>query len=116
MNQYPLWKYLFIIAVIVICALYALPNLFGEDPAVQISPAYARNMRIDATVQTKAESALKQANLPYIGLEQSANQLLVRFKDTNTQLKAYSTLKEALPEYVVAQNLASAIPNWQGFF
>lgn len=112
MNQYPLWKYLFIIAIIVICALYALPNLFGEDPAIQISPAYARNMKIDATIQTKAESALKQANLAYIGIEQSANQLLVRFKDTDTQLKAYSTLKEALPEYIVAQNLASAIPNW----
>jgi preprotein translocase subunit SecD len=112
MNQYPLWKYLVIIAVIVICAFYALPNLFGEDPAIQISPAYARNMKIDATVQTKAESALKQANLAYIGIEQAANQLLVRFKDTNTQLKAYSILKEALPAYVVAQNLASAIPNW----
>ena len=112
MNQYPLWKYLVIIAVIVICALYALPNLFGEDPAIQISPAYARNMKIDATVQTKAESALKQANLAYIRIEKTDNQLLVRFKDTDTQLKAYSTLKEALPEYIVAQNLASAIPNW----
>ena len=112
MNQYPLWKYLFIIAIIVICALYALPNLFGEDPAIQISPAYARNMKIDATIQTKAESALKQAHLAYLGIEQTANQLLIRFKDTDTQLKAYSTLKEALPEYIVAQNLASAIPNW----
>lgn len=112
MNQYPLWKYLVIIAVIVTCALYALPNLFGEDPAIQISPAYARNMKIDATVQTKAESALKQANLDYIKIEQTANQLLVRFQDTDTQLQAYSTLKAALPEYVVAQNLASAIPNW----
>lgn len=112
MNQYPLWKYLFIIAIIFICALYALPNLFGEDPAIQISPAYARNMKIDATIQTKAESALKQANLAYIGIEQTANQLLVRFKSTDTQLKAYSILKAALPEYIVAQNLASAIPHW----
>jgi preprotein translocase subunit SecD len=112
MNQYPLWKYLVIIAVIVTCALYALPNLFGEDPAIQISPAYARNMKIDATVQTKAESALQQANIAYIRMEQTANQLLVRFQDTDTQLQAYSILKAALPEYVVAQNLASAIPNW----
>ncbi len=112
MNQYPLWKYLFIIAIIFICALYALPNLFGEDPAIQISPAYARDMKIDATIQTKAESALKQANLAYIGIEQTANQLLVRFKNTDTQLKAYSILKAALPEYIVAQNLASAIPHW----
>jgi preprotein translocase subunit SecD len=112
MNQYPLWKYLFIIAIILVCALYALPNLFGEDPAIQISPAYARDMKIDATIQTKAESALKQANLAYIGIEQTANQLLVRFKNTDTQLKAYSILKAALPEYIVAQNLASAIPHW----
>ncbi len=112
MNQYPFWKYLLIGAVIFICALYALPNLFGEDPAVQISPAYARDMTINQAVQDVAKATLKEANIHFIRLDRTSKQLLFRFKNTDTQLKAYSVLKEALPEYVVAQNLAPATPDW----
>jgi preprotein translocase subunit SecD len=112
MNQYPLWKYLLIGAVISICALYALPNLFGEDPAVQVSPAYAGNEKIDKEVQQKAERALEQANISFTRIDRTPKQLLVRFKDTDTQLKAYEELKKALRKYVVAQNLASATPDW----
>jgi preprotein translocase subunit SecD len=114
MNQYPLWKYLLISAVIFVCALYALPNIFGDDPAVQISPAYAGNMKIDQAVQDTVEAKLKEANINFTRVDRTANQLLLRFKDTNTQLKAYSVLKEekALEKYVVAQNLASATPDW----
>ena len=112
MNQYSLWKYLLIAAVIFICALYALPNLFGEDPAVQISPAYARNMKIDETVQARTEEKLKEVNITYTSIERTSSQLLVRFKDTDTQLKAYSILKESFSDYVVAQNLAPATPDW----
>jgi len=112
MNQYPLWKYLLIGVVISICALYALPNLFGEDPAVQISPAYARDVKIDDTVQDIVEVKLKEVNIPFIRIERTPKQLLVRFKDNNTQLKAYTILKDALSEYVVAQNLAPATPDW----
>ncbi len=112
MNQYPLWKYLLIVVVILVCGLYALPNLFGEDPAVQISPAYARDMKIDQTVQTAAEDALKKANISFLSTERTPKRLLVRFKDTTTQLKAYSVLREAMPKYVVAQNLAPATPDW----
>jgi preprotein translocase subunit SecD len=112
MNQYPLWKYLAIFGVIFFCAFYALPNLFGEDPAVQISPAYARDIEITPDVLDKAEAKLKEANLTYLRAEKSPKQLLLRFKDNDTQLKAYSILKEAMPDYVVAQNLASATPAW----
>jgi preprotein translocase subunit SecD len=112
MNQYPLWKYLLIGIVIFICALYALPNLFGEDPSVQISPAYARNMKIDQAVQDTVEAKLKQENIDFIRIDKSPKQLLVRFKDLDTQRKAYSILKETLPKYVVAQNLAPATPDW----
>jgi len=112
MNQYPLWKYLLIGAVIFVCALYALPNLFGEDPAVQISPAYARDMKIDQAVQDTAEAELKKANISFIRVDRTPKQLLFRFKDTDTQLKASTLLKEALPKYVVAQNLASTTPDW----
>jgi preprotein translocase subunit SecD len=118
MNQYPLWKYLLIGAVISICALYALPNLFGEDPAIQISPTYARDIKIDETVQNTVEITLEEANLPFIPInvdrDRTSKHLLVRFKDTDTQFKAYSLLRDALSksEYVVAQNLAPATPDW----
>ncbi len=112
MNHYPLWKYLLIAAVIFVCGLYALPNLFGNDPAVQISPAYARDTKIDDTVQETVETTLKEAKLSFTRIERTSRQLLVRFKNTNTQLKAYSILREALSDYVVAQNLAPATPDW----
>ena len=59
MNQYPLWKYLLISTVILVCTIYALPNLFGEDPAVQISPGYARDVTMTEAVQTTVENKLK---------------------------------------------------------
>lgn len=112
MNQYPLWKYLLIFIIISICALYALPNLFGEDPAVQISTAYAREMSIDKETQSIVESKLKEANIEWKSVQLANNQLLLRFKDTDTQLKAYTLLKEAFKEYVIAQNLAPSTPRW----
>jgi len=112
MNRYPLWKYILIGVVIFVCALYALPNIFGENPAVQISPAYARDMKIDQAVQDIAEAELKKANISFTRVDRTSKQLLFRFKDTDTQLNAYTVLKEALPKYVVAQNLASATPDW----
>ncbi len=112
MNQYPLWKYLLIGTVIFSCVLYALPNLFGEDPSVQISPAYARNMKIDQAMQDTVEAKLKEVNIDFIRIDRTPKQLLVRFKDIDTQMKAYSILNKALPKYVVAQNLAPATPDW----
>lgn len=112
MNQYPTWKYVLIASVIFICALYALPNLFGEDPSVQISSAYARDMKINEQVQDRVEAKLKEVNISYTSIDRDPRQLLVRFKDTDTQLKAYTILKKALSEYVVAQNLAPATPEW----
>lgn len=113
MNQYPLWKYILIFFVILTCTLYALPNLFGEDPAVQISPGYARDIEMTEEIQTQVTNHLKSAGLPYMQATLDPEQLLVRFPDTDTQLKAYSLLQDVLPkDYVVAQNLAPATPNW----
>lgn len=112
MNQYPLWKYIIIFIVIFVCGLYALPNIFGEDPAVQISPPYARDIEIDETLRDTVTSHLEAANLAFREIELAPDRLLVRFNNTDQQLKAYSTLLEALPGYVVAQNLAPATPDW----
>ncbi|ALG68106.1 protein translocase subunit SecD [Beggiatoa leptomitoformis] len=112
MNQYPLWKYILIGVVIFIGSLFALPNLFGEDPAIQISPPYARNVTLDDTIKQNAETALKGANLSYFGVELTPERLLIRFANTDTQLKAYSVLTDTMKGYIVAQNLAPATPAW----
>lgn len=109
-NQYPLWKYLLILAVMVTGIIYALPNLYGEDPAVQISST--KSVVTDATVQT-VEETLRKADLAHRPAELGAGQLLVRFLDADSQLKAVDLLKDALgPSYVVALNLAPATPAW----
>ncbi len=116
MNKYPHWKYFLIIVILAVCTLYALPNLFGEDPAVQISPTYASEGKITPEMQKTIEGKLQVANIKYDRIDSSPEQLLIRFTDTDTQLDAYSLLKDILhqemPGYVAAQNLASATPDW----
>lgn len=111
-NQYPLWKYILIGFILAVCSLYALPNLFGEDPALQISPAYAHNVKVSAETEKTALSLLENAGIKPLRSEISETQLLLRFDDTETQLKAYSALEDKLPGFVVAQNLASSTPGW----
>lgn len=110
MNRYRLWKYLLILAVLVVGVLYALPNLYGEDPAIQISK---RDSVVGAGLQSRVETTLKQDGLRYKRIEREGNNLLVRFYNTDTQLKAIDPLKSMLGEqYVVAVNLAPATPHW----
>ncbi|RLA02944.1 MAG: protein translocase subunit SecD, partial [Gammaproteobacteria bacterium] len=110
-NQYPLWKYLLLVFVLVIGLIYALPNVYGEDPALQISGT--RNATIDATAKDKVISALATANIPVKAAELKPDQLLIRFNDTETQLKAVDFVKSALGTgYIVALNLAPATPDW----
>ncbi len=109
-NQYPLWKYLLILAVMVTGIIYALPNLYGEDPAVQVSSTRAEVT--NATAQT-VEETLRKVGLPHRPAEMGEGRLLVRFPDTESQLRAVDVLKDALgPGYVVALNLAPATPAW----
>jgi preprotein translocase subunit SecD len=60
MNQYPLWKYLLILAALLAGLIYTLPNFFGESPAVQVSPLRA-NLKADAALLVRVESVLKAA-------------------------------------------------------
>ncbi|MEJ2630624.1 MAG: protein translocase subunit SecD [Acidihalobacter sp.] len=110
MNRYPLWKYLLILVVLVVGLLYALPNLYGEDPAIQISK---RNAVVSAGLQSQVEAVLKKDGLRYKRIEHEGDNLLVRFYNTDTQLKAIDPIKGALgDQYVVAVNLASSTPGW----
>lgn len=112
MNQYPTWKYLAILGLLLLATLYAVPNLFGEDPAVQISAAYAREAKIDDNTQKTVEETLKNIQIVPKRIERDDKQMLIRFNDTDEQLKASSALKNALSGFVVAQNLASTTPSW----
>ena len=111
MNQYPLWKYLLLIFVLVVGAIYALPNLYGADPALQISGS--RNHDVDEAVATRLTRVLETAAIPVKGVESAPGKLLLRFNDTEAQLKAVDYVKSELGTgYIVALNLAPAIPAW----
>ncbi len=111
MNRYPLWKHILLITVIVVGFIYALPNLYGEDPALQISGV--RQAEVDDTVSATVARVLGDAGIGIKLLERGEGKILVRFQDTETQLKAADYVKAALGnDYVVAFNLAPATPAW----
>ncbi len=110
-NRYPLWKYLLIAFVIVISTLYALPNLFGEDPAVQVQPA--KMVTFDQKTVQSIEQALQQQGLKPKQVTFDGKQLLIRFDSPEDQLKAKSIIKQLLGrKAVVALNLAPSTPGW----
>ena len=111
MNQYPAWKYLLIVAAVVTGVLFSLPNLYGEDPALQISGT--RTTTIDAAAEEQVLGLLQQNALSYKSTTRDDHALLIRFSDTETQLRAKDIVKETLGGgYVVALNLAPATPAW----
>jgi preprotein translocase subunit SecD len=116
-NRFPPWKYALIALAIAAAFLYALPNFFGESPAVQVSSVRA-TVKVDAALMARAEDTLKAANIPYTGVLLEQTSVRVRFADTDTQLKAKDTIDHALnpdpsnPAYVVALNLLPASPRW----
>jgi preprotein translocase subunit SecD len=112
MNRYPLWKYIFIATALLLGALYSLPNLFGESPAVQISSSKSAG-KIDATVLGEVETLLKQENLAYQAILLDKASIKVRFADPDTQIRAKDVISAKLGDgYVVALNLLSRSPNW----
>ena len=112
MNRYPLWKYLFIASILLLGALYSLPNLFGESPAVQISSA-KNAAAVDATVMATVESILKQENLNAQGITLDKSSIKIRFNDLDSQRKAKDVITEKLGKgYVVALNLLPRSPAW----
>ncbi|MCB1877820.1 MAG: protein translocase subunit SecD [Chromatiales bacterium] len=111
MNQNALWKYLLLAVVVIVGALYALPNLYGEDPAVQVSPR--RGGLITETTVTNIKDAMKAVKIEYKNLEQTADQVLIRFHDTEAQLEAVDEIQKAVGnDYQVALNLAASTPDW----
>jgi len=111
MNRYPLWLNLIIAVVLLAGLLYALPNFFGESPAVQISAT--KSLKVDDALLKRSEAALKAANIAYDEAFLEPTGIKLRFKDTDTQLRAKEVVAGALGEnYVVALNLLSNSPRW----
>ena len=111
MNQYPAWKYALIIVILLVGALYALPNLFGEDPALQITSS--RGFPVPQQLETAIEDTLGAENIEFKNSERVGNRLLYRFFSNEDQLAGSASLRKALgDQYVVALNNAHATPTW----
>jgi preprotein translocase subunit SecD len=117
MNRYPVWKYAILVIVLLVGALYTLPNFFGEAPAVQVSSAKA-TVKVDAAVQQRVEEVLKSAGVTPDMVTLEGGSVRARVDTPDTQLKARDALQKALvpdtanPSYIVALNLVSRSPVW----
>ena len=111
LNRYPLWKNLMVIFLVAIGVLYALPNLYGEDPAVQISGT--RGQEANSSVLSEVQTVLKDNHLTTKSVVLENGSILVRFDNTDAQLLAKDKITEKLgTNYSVALNLAPATPKW----
>ncbi len=120
MNRYPAWKYVVIVVALAIGFLYALPNVFGDAPAVQVTSGKA-TVKVDLSTMNRIQDLLQAAKIPTTGLFFENGQspsVRVRVADNDTQLKAKDALQNGLnpsaddASYVVALNLVADSPRW----
>jgi preprotein translocase subunit SecD len=117
MNRYPAWKYAIILIALLVGGLFALPNVFGESPAVQVSSAKS-SVKLDVAAVGRVEEVLKTAGITAESVIMEGTSIKARFNDTDTQLKAKDNLQKSLnpdadnPSFVVALNLLSRSPAW----
>ena len=110
LNKFPLWKNIMVFLVIAIGFFYALPNLYGEDPALQISGTHGTEL--DQKTVDSIKNTLDAKNISG-NYEFENSQLLIRFKNTDEQLAAREIVSKSLSDnYIVALNLAPATPEW----
>ena len=110
MNRYSIWKYLLILLLVGAGGLFALPNIYGKDPALQISSSRAE---ISELTEFQVSGALDEAGIAYKATAVREENLIIRFNDEESQLKARAVVEEALGRnFVVALNLAPATPGW----
>jgi preprotein translocase subunit SecD len=111
MNHFPAWKNILLVATLAVACIYALPNIYGEDPSVQISPL--RGAVINSGLLVNVKQELQKADIQPLSNELTEEQLLLRFSHTEDQLRAADIIKAKLNKnYVVALNLAPATPQW----
>ncbi|MFL0808433.1 MAG: protein translocase subunit SecD [Oceanobacter sp.] len=112
LNKYPLWKNLLILFVLVWAAIYASPNLYPPDPAIQVTPSQS-GAEMSPQVMDKIQEALKNKNIDVLATESKGNTSLLRLTQGDHQLPAKDAIQRALGDgYVVALNLAPTTPDW----
>ncbi|MCB1670093.1 MAG: protein translocase subunit SecD [Gammaproteobacteria bacterium] len=110
LNKYPLWKNALILLVVVWGLLYSAPNLFPDDPALQISHESVPVTEADLAIAT---TALEAAQIDFFGEQVNGENALVRLNSLEDQLRAKTVIEDALTdEYIVALNLAPTTPQW----
>jgi protein-export membrane protein, SecD/SecF family len=111
MLEFPRWKYFVILLVLVASALYALPNVYQSDYAVQITAS--RGAELDEALRARVEAQLKEAGVAAKSIAVEDGNLMVRLDDADAQTAAADALRSGLGEnYTVALNLASNVPDW----
>ncbi len=114
LNKYPLWKYLLVLAVLLLGLFYAAPNLYAPDPALQITGESSAQTIDEATLR-RATNALDEAGIAHFGEEIQPNgrNALIRLRDREKQLTAQARVARALGDgYIIALNLAQTTPAW----
>ncbi len=110
-NRFPFWKNLLILVTLFIGIIYALPNLFGNDPSVQVSSS--TTTKLEQAKANEIENRLKNAGLTVKSFEFNDGKILARFNNTDEQLKAADLLRDSVgSNTTVALNLAPATPDW----
>ena len=111
MNQYPLWKNLMVLAVLILGIWFALPNFYGEDPAIVISKE--NGQVFSASEVGEIEEYLQEQSSRYTSINQKSNQILIRFDQVEEQLFASETMRPYLGRTAtVALSFAPRTPNW----
>jgi preprotein translocase subunit SecD len=110
-NHFPLWKNILILAIFLVSTIYALPNLYGDDPSVQVSSTHSATLGQEQA--NKIEAAIKAAGVAIKAFEYENDRVLARFNNTDDQIKVADLLRDQMGDnYTVALNLAPATPAW----
>ncbi|API86558.1 protein translocase subunit SecD [Francisella uliginis] len=111
-NQFPLWKNLLIVFILALALFYAVPNIFGKSPALQISQ---KDGDVSTQLLVKVENTLDKNNVVYekAHITNNNDNVSITFNDVEEQLKAKKILKESLSNnYIIAMNMLSNSPSW----
>jgi preprotein translocase subunit SecD len=111
LNKTPIWKFIIVVFVLGMCGLYALPNLYGEDHAIQISSG--RTAEVSANMVDEISSSMQAAGIATKNVEIKDGQIVVRVNDSDTQLLAREKLQATYgDDFSVAMNLVPDTPEW----
>lgn len=112
LNKYPLWKYLLIVVILAVSFIYSAPNLYPDDPAIQIS-GNSSALDVSETDVQRAAELLQQAGIEVKGTELTQRAGLIRLFNLDDQLRAQELVRRSMGDnYVVALNLAQSTPEW----